>query len=249
MTYVEPTFRSAFQKDITMIVRAVPGGLELITQPDHAHVARTIMEHCVPLANNPRRDAILHAVGEHDNGWAEEDAAPTINPDTGEVFDFVSAPLAIRHAVWPRAVARLRDNPWAAALVAQHAMTVYDRFRSDAAWSAFYVQMEQMRDNLVRASKLPDNRLAADYAFVRLGDLISLTFCTGWVEEQRFGDWRIQRVANRIVVTPDAFGGARIPFRVAARQLHVERFATNAMLRQALSEATTSMLTGEVVST
>src|SRR5262245_38554058 len=126
-----------------MIVRPSPDGIHLITQPDHAHVARTIMEHCVPLANNPRRDAILHAVGEHDNGWTDEDAAPTVNPDTGEVIDFVNAPLAVRHSVWPRGVARLGNDPWAAALVAQHAVTVYDRFRSDAAWSTFFGQMEQ----------------------------------------------------------------------------------------------------------
>ena len=49
-----------------------------MTQSDHAHLARMIMEHCVPLAAWPRRDAILHAIHEHDNGWAEEDAAPTV---------------------------------------------------------------------------------------------------------------------------------------------------------------------------
>jgi uncharacterized protein DUF3891 len=229
-----------------MIVRPASDGIQLITQPDHAHLARRIMEHCVPLANNPRRDAILHAIGEHDNGWAEEDAAPTINPDTGELLDFVNAPLAVRHSVWPRGVARLRENPWAAALVAQHAMTVYDRFRSDADWSTFFAQMEQARDALVRASELPDGILGGDYAFVRLGDLISLTFCTGWADEQRFGDWTIQRSGTRIVVMPEAFGGACMPFRITARQLNSQRFGSNAMLRQALSEASATTLHGEV---
>lgn len=36
------------------------------------------MEHCVPLVARPRRDAILHAIAEHDNGWAGVDAAPMV---------------------------------------------------------------------------------------------------------------------------------------------------------------------------
>ena len=124
-----------------MIVRPVHDRLQLITQPDHAHLARTIMVHCVQLAARPRRDSILHAIGEHDNGWAEEDAVPTVNHNTGSVADFVSVPLSVRHRVWPRGVARLADDPWAAALVAQHALTVYDRFRSDAGWTPFFDEL------------------------------------------------------------------------------------------------------------
>ncbi len=188
----------------------------------------------------------MHAIAEHDNGWTEEDAWPAVNPDTGEMFDFVSAPVSVRHAVWPRGVARLRGDPWAAALVAQHAVTVYDRFRSDAAWTAFFAEMERIRDARVRASETPHDVLEADYPFVRLGDLISLMFCTGWADEQRFGDWTIQRSGNRIVVRPDAFGGACIPFRIAAKQVRSQRFESDAMLREALSNANTTTLLGDV---
>ena len=197
-------------------------------------------------ADHPRRDAILHAIAEHDNGWTEEDALPTINPDTGEIYDFVSAPATVRHSVWPRGVARLRAEPWAAALVAQHAMTVYDRFRSDTAWTTFFADMEQTRDALLCASDGSYGALEADYPFVRLGDLISLTFCTGWTDEQRFADWTIQRSGNRIVVTPDAFGGACIRFRIAAKQVHSQRFESDAMLREALSKANTTTFVGDV---
>ena len=89
------------------------------------------MEAWTALATHPRRAPILHAIGEHDNGWAEADAAPSVNPATGNPIDFVSAPLTVRHGVWPRAVQRLAPDPWAAALVAQHAITVYERYASD----------------------------------------------------------------------------------------------------------------------
>lgn len=229
-----------------MIVRAAGEVVQLMTQPDHAHLARTIMEHCVALAARPRREAILHAIGEHDNGWAEEDAAPTVNPDTGHVADFVSVRLGVRHAVWPRGIARLADDPWAAALVAQHALTVYDRFRTEAAWTPFFTEVAAARDAMLRASGLPLDALVADYPFVRLADLISLTFCTGWREEQRFADWTVQLSGTRVVVTPDAFGWAEIPIEISAREIRSQPFRSDAEVRDALNEAKTRTLRGEV---
>ena len=229
-----------------MIVRAVRDGVQLITQPDHAHLARAIMEHCVALAARPRRAAILQAIGEHDNGWAEEDAAPTVNPETGLVADFVSVRLSVRHAVWPRGVARLADDPWAAALVAQHALTVYDRFRSEPEWTPFFDTMAAARDAMVRASGMPLDDLATDYPFVRLADLISLTFCTGWRDQQRFGDWTVQLSDTRVVVTPDAFGGTEIPIEINAREIRDQPFRSDEELRNALRNAKATTLRGEV---
>ena len=229
-----------------MIVRHLQDRIQLVTQPDHAHLARAIMEHCVPLGNHPRRAAILHAIGEHDNGWTEEDAAPTVNPDAGSVVDFVSAPLSVRHRVWPRGVARLANDPWAAALVAQHAITVYDRFRSDPEWTSFFAEMETRRDALLRAGPLPLDDLHADYAFVRLADLISLTFCTGWSDEQRFREWSVTRHGARVVVTPDAFGGADVPIEIDAREVPNLPFRSDEELRRALRHGKTVTLRGEV---
>ena len=229
-----------------MIVRSTPDAIHLITQPDHAHLARRIMEHCVPLATRPRRDAILHAIAEHDNGWAEEDAMPTVDRRTGLVVDFISAPLSVRHAVWPRAIARLAGDSWAAALVAQHAITVYDRFRSDPEWTSFFAAMEAARDVMLRASGLPHDDLPADYAFVRLADLISLTFCAGWTDEQRFGDWAVRLSGTRVVVTPDPFGGATIPIAIETRTIREGPFRSDAELRDAFKGASAATLRGEV---
>jgi hypothetical protein len=234
----------AVQKNV--ILRTVADGVMLITQPDHAHLARRIMDCSLALAGRPRRAAILHAIAEHDNGWVEEDAAPAVNPDTGSVVDFVSAPLSVRHGVWPRAIARLAHDPWAAALVAQHAITVYDRFRSEAEWTSFFADIEAARDAMVRASGMALEDLAADYPFVRLGDLISLTFCTGWTDAQRFSDWTVELAGRRVVVTPDAFGGATIPIEINARAIRNQPLRSDAELRDALRGATTTVLRGEV---
>ena len=229
-----------------MIVRPVDDRVYLITQPDHARLAGTIMQHCVPLASRRRRDAILHAIAEHDGGWIEEDAAPTVNPATGDVVDFVNAPLSVRHGVWQRGISRLAGDPWAAALVAQHAITVYDRFRPDAEWTSFFAQMETARDAMVRASGIPSDDLPADYAFVRLGDLISLTFCTAWTDEQRFGEWTVRLSGSRLVIAPNAFGGDEIPIQITARVVPARRFRSDTDVREAVSRADAATLRGTV---
>lgn len=203
------------------------------------------MEHCAALSDRPRRSAILHAIGEHDNGWTEEDATPLLDPNSGTIADFVHAPLSVRHRVWPRAVARLESDPWAATLVAQHAITVYDRFRPEAEWASFFTTMEAIRDRLLEDSGLPLDGLLTDYAFVRLGDLISLTFCTGWTDEQHYGRWTVRRSGATVIVTPDLFGGASIPFVIRAREIRNQTFLSDADLRDSLRDAATITLEGD----
>jgi hypothetical protein len=229
-----------------VIIRQADDSLYLITQPDHAHLAGRVMAQALGVLDHPRRASIVHAVAEHDNGWAEEDAAPTVDPVTRAVVDFVHAPLAVRHAVWPRAVARLQADPWAAALVAQHAITVYDRFRPDPAWGAFFAEMEAARDRLRQQSGLPFGELLADYVFVRLGDLISLTFCTGWTDEQQFGDWRVRRDGARVIVSPDPFSGQELPLEIEARAIPNQPLRSNEDLRDALARGQRIQLCGTV---
>ena len=231
-----------------MIVRPVDDVVYLITQPDHAHLARSIMERCVPLGARKRRAAILHAIDEHDSGWAEADAAPLVDPDTGGVVDFVAAPLGLRQAGAPRAMARLAHDAWAAALVAQHGLTVYSRFRSEPEWTRFFAEVEGERDAILRTTGLALEELTADYAFVRLGDLISLAFCTGWTHEERFGEWSVQLSGSRVVVTPAAFGEAAIPIEITAREIRNARFRSDAEVRDAMRAANTTTLRGSVVS-
>src|SRR5262245_58781627 len=173
------------------------------------------MESCVALKAEPPCDTILRAVYAHDNGWLEEDESPRVNPETGDIFDFVSAPLSVRQAVWPRGVMRLGKDAWTAGLIAQHAITVYDLFRPNSEWPSVFAGMEAERDARLQISGLSLEDLVADYRYVRLGDLISLTFCTGWTDEQRFGAQSIRLSDAHVVITPDLFGGATLPIAIA----------------------------------
>jgi hypothetical protein len=114
-----------------VIVRSAPDHLLLITQPDHAALAAQIMAEWRrdDLPECPRRDVILQATREHDNGWIEFDRAPIVDTATGRLLDFINAPEPVRQEIWPRGVERLRDRPYTAALVAEHALSVYEHYR------------------------------------------------------------------------------------------------------------------------
>jgi hypothetical protein len=233
-----------------MIVRDSGTSLHLITQPDHAALARRVMERWTPLHDADRRASILLAIEEHDNGWREPDLAPLVDSSTGRVLDFINVPVHVRQGVWPRGVARLaEDDVWAAALVAHHAVTVYDRYRPDTAWSDFFPQLERLRDELVDAARRTTAQLTHDYAFVRIGDLISLLFCTKWDEPQSYENWSFRRQGDRVIVSPDPFAGRDVPIAVRAREIPSRRYATDDELQQTIRSSPIVTLSGAVVAT
>ena len=228
-----------------MIVRRVSSALHLISQPDHAALAGRIMRRWRPLQSADRRATILLAIEEHDNGWRELDDAPMVDPTSGRVFDFVDVPARHRQAVWPRGIARLAEEPWAAALVAQHAITVYDRYRPEPEWRDFFVNVSATRDSLVAQAGRTQADLDADYPFVRIGDLVSLIFCNRW-DTQTFGAFTFRREEDDILVTPDPFAGERLAIAVTARQIADRPYASDEALGAALRDAPAVTLTGTI---
>ena len=228
-----------------MIVRHAGRVLHLITQPDHAALAHRIMQRWEPLRQHARRASILLAIQEHDNGWREPDASPPVDPGSGQIYDFINAPATIRQAVWPRGVARLSHDPWAAALVAQHALTIYDRYKSDTDWSGFFTDMSATRSALVESCGLTLPQLSDDYVHLRIGDLISLVFCNGWREPQQVERWRFQLDGERVAITPGSFAGD-LEMAVPARELADTFYASDAQLKEALQSAPAITLMGVI---
>ena len=73
-----------------MIVTAAPPGSRLVTQADHARLAADLLRlfRLPELLEHPRRELLLRAIAEHDNGWWEADAAPRLLAAVGRL-DFV----------------------------------------------------------------------------------------------------------------------------------------------------------------
>jgi Protein of unknown function (DUF3891) len=217
-----------------MIVRPTELSLTLITQADHAALAWRIMEHWVadglPVAEH--RAPILHAILQHDNGWHEVDEAP-IRGDDGSVLDFVATPLEVRQGVWPRGVERLASNPVAAALVAEHAINIYSRYRDDEAWASFFSRMAELRARFAGVAGVSLEEIAEDYFFLRAADLISLTFCSGWTDVQQIREYTFKLDEKILTIHPDPFAGATVSLEVPGRALARREFESAADLAEA----------------
>lgn len=229
-----------------MIVRRHQDQLLLIRQPDHAHLSRTLMTRWTRdgFADHPRREIILLATGEHDNGWTELDEAPILDTASGRILDFIQAPDDVRQSVWPRGVHRLQDEPYAAALVAQHALNVYRDNRDDPAWSGFMAHMEDLRGHyLGLAAPLGLDELLGDYFFVRMGDLVSLFFANGWPGPRTETGYTVRGTPEGLGIEPDPFDGTRVPMTLAGRVLPSAPFADAGAAKRAYDAASTVILT------
>lgn len=234
-----------------MIVRDERNSLLLITQPDHAQLAETIVAGIrteTPL-NGAARHTILTATREHDNGWAEVDANPTVDPATGRPSDFMSGPAPVKHELWLRGIARAaKDDNVVGALVAEHALTVYGYRRGEADWATFFSTITGMRDALLQRTGLfsGSGRQTFDayYRCVRLGDLFSLQFCNAWTAPSIALGYRADVRDNTLSITPDPFAGAVIELRVVGRRIPSGPYRDDAQVRMALAESTPEIVVG-----
>jgi hypothetical protein len=233
-----------------MIIRPSATSTLLITQPDHAALAARIMQHwrADGLPESPRSGSILLAIAEHDNGWREVDATPIVDSATGELLDFIHAPDEVRRSVWPRGIDRLAATPYAAGLVAAHALHIYRRYRSNAEWAPFFTSIEALRDrHLAREPSATLDDLLRDYRFVRAGDLASLAFCNGWTDDQTDASGYIIRMdEERLLVTPDPFAGLELPIEIAARKLPQRSFESADDAARAYQSAPIVTVSGSV---
>lgn len=228
-----------------MIVRPIAEHLLFVTQPDHARLAAAIVEQWRGdgFPDRATRAVTLVAVAHHDDGWEEEDVAPSIDPDTGRPFDYLTLPAAGREAVWRRGVARAAArSAYAGALTAQHGATLARTAGRDAGWGSLAALLDDLRDRWYTAPAVdaadppPGDRLffLRDYALLAMGDLLSLMACGGRpVMADRDGyDVRLEG-DHHVVVSPDPFGGRALRLEVPVRRLPASACASSEALREA----------------
>jgi hypothetical protein len=108
--------------------------------------------------------------------------------------------------------------------------------------------METARERqLLRAAPLGFEDLERDYVFLRVGDLLSLTFCNGWTDIQQDDlglNYSFHLEGNRVTVTPDPFQGREIPFDVSARALPLGGFKSALEAQTAFAAAPMVVLQG-----
>ncbi len=87
-----------------------------------------------------------------------------------------------------------------------------------------------------------------DYVYVRLGDLLSLAFCTAAPAPQTLGPWTMTLEGARLLVRPSPFA-ADVPFAITAHEIPDVPYPSDVALRAALDRAPARVWHGVVVST
>lgn len=234
-----------------MIVREEGETYLLITQPDHARLAEQIVARMrtEPALGSADRDVILLAAREHDNGWIEVDAEPTIEPETGRPRDFMSGPAAVKHDLWRRGIARAaKMDLRAGALVAEHALTVYGYRRGTAEWQSFFESVTALRDDLLKQVGILEGpareAFQQQYRCVQLGDAFSLQFCGNWAGPDATLEYQSAIQGSTLLVSPDPFSGVTVPLRVLGRRIPRRVYRDDGDLRDAVAAATPLVVEG-----
>jgi hypothetical protein len=210
----------------------VPEGptLLLVTQPDHAHFSGELLSlwRAGGLAEHPRRDDLLFAAREHDNGWREADAAPRWDAERGRPYDFITQPRQERIELWERGTCRFAaERPYAALLIARHALNLFRGRRGEEEWDPFLDFLEDFEGNLLEETGAGREELEADYPLIDLADLISLTACTRRREPVERHGVRIVPGDGEVRLAPFPLAGATT-FRVPCRRVPVREYRGDA---------------------
>jgi hypothetical protein len=221
--------------------------LRIVTQPDHARFAAELLSlwRSDGLPDHPRRDQLLFAVREHDNGWREADAAPRIDPTTQRFYDFTDFPEADRREVWMRGILRFaQSHPYVALLVAEHAERLHQHSRPG--WRELLGQIAALRQEWLDRAGLDPAQVRADYRYLNLADALSLAYCTGRREPLERHSLTARVEGDTLRLDPFPLAGATT-FQIPARRIANRPYASDFQAASALARAHWGRIPARVV--
>ena len=227
-----------------MIVTERDDALLLITQPDHAALAGSLMAlwRGDGLPNHPHRGELLLAIREHDNGWREVDAAPRVNTETGRPLAFHELSHEDRIGLWRRGVRRYAvERPFAAQLILRHALAIHQPYWDSEDWGEFRGELAELELELRERSPVAPSLVESSYRFVEFADTLALGACGALGahhgKESIGGGYRFEVEFGRIGLAPFPLAGATT-LGVAYRELPKGPFDSAAGLGAELAAAT-----------
>lgn len=180
----------------------------VIRQTDHAVLAGFLArEWGNPAFARPQLfDSFCLAAREHDNGWAEWEINPKLDPKTRMPYTFMSIPTEEHVEIYRRGIERIiKVDPYAGLLVSMHCAGLYDRARATLpGFSAKYIKSGEsrmvsefldqlklrqmriksdMRTNPAMVGLLEEASLERRARLLEVLDRLSLYFCLGTQED------------------------------------------------------------------
>ncbi len=231
--------------DIDMIVVPDSPDFLVITQPDHARLSYELLSLWIRdgLPEHPRREDLLFATREHDNGWREADSAPHFDAVGQRPHDYRTVPPNDRAEIWKRGIQRFsRERPYAALLIAHHAESLY-RGASEVpdAWREYLPILEEHRQDWLEEAATSQTVIHQDYRFLQTADLLSLAICDRWQEPLGTDLVSASMLGDTLFLNPFPLAGATT-LRVPCRRIPERPYAGDADLGGELAMARWSEL-------
>jgi hypothetical protein len=185
-----------------MILQEHPDHILLIRQTDHAVLSGFLAAEWgnARFTRPELFDSFCFAVREHDNGWAEWEVAPQLDPKTRLPYSFMSIPMDQRTAIHQQSIDRVaKVDPYAGLLVNMHCVGIYGWMRSimppfsaahaeskDARMVGDFIDQlklrqirlrSEMRANPATSALVQESLLKRRAKLLELLDRLSLYFC------------------------------------------------------------------------
>jgi hypothetical protein len=177
----------------------------MIPQPAHAWVAGQ-MARAWGNDDFPRPEPweeVCLAAERHDDGWLAWEAAPTLDPETGQPFSFLALPRREHLAIWSQAgQTALSLGRYPALLVSLHGTGLYERSGAARepgaeaeAVHAFLAQQQTFQGSLLAdlqadprfAVHATPEAIARNRRLIAVWDALSLAICGGARERREIG--------------------------------------------------------------
>ncbi len=226
----------------------------LISQVDHARISGELATHWGANGFTPvePREELLPAIFGHDDGWAEWEQLPGVDPKLGRPLNFTEMPLADSLAIWQRSIDTVRRyGDLAGSAVSGHFSALlrhanhWHKLGTDHEADAadFLARQDAFRAQaLVRwQSQHPasDSQAVAAQGLrcLQFFDALSLWFCTAERDQPRRLDppggpplTLSPRSPTEIVLSPWPLDQAELTIAVAGRRIPAARYASPAEL-------------------
>ena len=240
-----------------MIRRAYRDRWILLSQVDHARLAGQLAEAWGRKPLERLNTELVAAISHHDDGWADWERRPKVDPVEGRPIAFTEMDLAEALNIWRGSIAAARSiGPLAGYAVAGHfsaILTWYGSWKSDSQRRALAVDfLAEQQHNMQEWSRAwlaadpdshPEACLARAVAHLQMFDALSLWLCTADRDQpQTFTPPEGTSVSfapiltTRCAVTPWPFHGERLDLAIEGRAVPARRYASETELAQTPGE-------------
>jgi Protein of unknown function (DUF3891) len=248
-----------------LIVAPHPAGAVAVTQADHAVMCAELADAWGSLGDSPAAGDVRLAAEQHELGWAEFDAAPPLDSNTG--LPFARTDLHFRHyldlqVAGPRILGA--NSPYAGLLASMQYASFYRRprglglLRADGRrLRSFFIQTSRLQAELAARAgvEIDDPQTVREARLVRCWDglshdlLLERAPCTRRdvpTAAADLAELRLERRGASVTITPWPFAPSRVEVHARGRLL-TRTSSSEAELHEALAAAEIVTLTYALV--